>query len=135
MHLHLKIIGTLLIVLALVHVFFPKYFKWKKELIGMSLINQQMMTTHTFFVALTVFLMGILCLTSATELVQTELGKRIAFGLGVFWMIRLCFQLFVYSSKLWIGKRFESSIHILFTFLWFYLSTIFFMIAFNYNLN
>ena len=111
--------------LALVHIIFPKYFNWKEELKSLSLINKQMMTVHTFFVALVVFLMGLLCLTSSTELVETRLGKTISLGLAIFWSLRLIIQFFGYSSKLWKGKLFETIIHILFSGLWIYLSVIF----------
>jgi len=127
MVLHLKIIGILLMVLATIHVFFPKYFNWKIELKSLSLINRQMMTIHTFFIAFIVFLMGLLCVTSSTELIETELGKKISLGLAIFWSVRLMFQFFVYSSKLWKGKTFETSIHILFSGLWIYLSVVFWM--------
>jgi len=129
MHVHLKIIGVLLIALALVHIMFPKYFNWDKELSSLSLINRQMMTVHTFFIALTVFLIGLLCLTSSNELIATNLGKKVSLGLGIFWTIRLLIQFFGYSSKLWKGKTFETSVHILFIFLWTYLSFIFCTIA------
>lgn len=129
MNIHLKIIGVLLIALALVHIVFPKYFNWDKELSRLSLMNRQMMTVHTLFIALTVFLIGLLCLTSSNELVDTNLGKKISFGLGLFWTIRLYIQIFGYSSKLWKGKSFETSIHILFIFIWTYLSFIFWWIA------
>ena len=99
MEVHLKIIGILLIVLALVHVIFPRYFNWEIELNSLSLINRQMMKTHTFFIALTILLMGILCVTSPPEIVQTVLGKRIALGLGIFWTIRFLFQFFGYSTE------------------------------------
>jgi hypothetical protein len=125
MILHFKIIGFLLMGLALVHIIFPKYFNWKEELKSLSLINKQMMTIHTFFIALVVFLMGLLCLTSATELVETKLGKTISLGLAIFWSFRLIIQFFGYSSKLWKGKRLETIIHILFSGLWIYLSVIF----------
>lgn len=125
MQIHLKIIGVLLIALALVHIIFPRYFNWNKELKALSLINRQMMTVHTFFIALTVFLMGILCLTSAKELIETNLGNKIAIGLGVFWVARLFIQFFVYSPSLWRGKKLETVIHILFTFLWSYFSFVF----------
>lgn len=125
MHIHIKIIGFLLIALAVVHVIFPKYFNWNKELKSLSLINRQMMTVHTFFIAFTVFLMGLLCLTSTSELIETNLGKKISLGLGVFWTIRLFIQLFVYSSDLWKGKKFETVIHILFSIFWIYFSSIF----------
>jgi hypothetical protein len=59
-----------------------------------------MLYVHSFFIAFVVFLMGLLCLTSGTELATTVLGKRIALGLGIFWMTRLFFQLFGYSSIL-----------------------------------
>jgi hypothetical protein len=131
MQLHLKTIGLLLIVLALVHAIFPKYFNWKKELESLSLVNRQMMTIHTFFIALTVFLMGLLCLTSSKELLETNLGKKILLGLGIFWTIRLFIQFFGYSSALWKGKKLETIIHIIFSLLWLYLSTIFLLAYFS----
>ena len=125
MEIHLNIIGVVLIVLGLVHVIFPKYFRWKEELQQLSLINKQMMEVHTFFIALVVVLMGILCLTSANELIESSLGKNIALGLGIFWGFRLFVQLFIYSSKLWKGKVFETIVHIVFTCLWLYLTIVF----------
>ena len=113
--------------LALFHVVFPKYFNWKEELKSLSLINKQMMTIHTFFIALVVFLMGLLCLTSARELIETNFGKIISLGLGIFWSLRLVIQFFGYSTKLWKGKPLETIIHILFSVLWIYLSIIFWM--------
>ena len=129
MQLHLKIIGILLVALALVHIVFPKYFNWDKELSLLSLINQQMIRIHTFFIALTIFLMGLLCLTSSTELIGTNLGKKISLGLGIFWTIRLFIQFFGYSSKLWKGKAFNTAVHIFFICLWTYLGFIFWTIA------
>jgi len=131
MEIHFKIIGVLLMALAFIHIFFPRYFNWKSELVSLSLMNRQMMTVHTFFIAFVVALMGLLCLTSADDLIHTRLGKNVCLGLGIFWSIRLIFQLFVYSSKLWKGKRFETWMHILFLILWIYLSFIFLKAAVN----
>ena len=125
MQIHINIIGILLIALALVHIIFPKYFNWNKELKSLSLINRQMMTVHTFFIAFTVFLMGLLCLTSSNELIETNLGKKISLGLGIFWTVRLFIQFFGYSTDLWKGKKLETSIHILFSIFWIYFSSIF----------
>lgn len=125
MEIHFKIIGVILILLALAHSAFPRYFKWEVELASLSLASRQIVGVHTFFIALTVFLMGALCLTSASELINTDLGKRISLGIGVFWSIRLLFQFFVFSKDLWKGKRFETLIHIASTILWVYLSTVF----------
>ena len=131
MEVNLKIVGVLLIILSLVHIFFPKYFDWEKELKSLSLINRQMMTVHTFFIALTVFLMGVLCLTSPGELIETNLGKKISLVLGIFWTFRLFIQFFGYSAELWKGKKFETLIHFLFSLLWMYLSILFLTIYFN----
>ncbi|WP_276501102.1 hypothetical protein [Terrimonas pollutisoli] len=125
MELHLKIIGIFLIILALIHAIFPKYFKWKQELNSLSIINRQLMYVHSFFIAFVVFLIGLLCLTSTSELVETILGRRVCLGLAIFWIARLFIQFFGYSAKIWKGKTFETTIHILFSLLWTYLSVIF----------
>lgn len=132
MELHLKITGVLLIALALIHIVFPKYFLWKTELKGLSLINRQMMYVHMFFIALIIFLMGILCVTSSNELITTTFGKHISLGLAVFWFIRLFIQFFVYSTTLWKGKTFETTIHIFFSAMWIYFTLIFLFVSLNY---
>jgi hypothetical protein len=131
LEIHFKITGVLLIALALFHIVFPKYFNWDKELKSLSLINRQMMVVHSFFIALTVFLMGLLCLTSSRELIETKLGKKISLGLAIFWTVRLVIQFFGYSNDLWKGKKFETFMHIIFSFLWTYLSIIFLKTYFN----
>ena len=131
MELHLKIIGLLLIGLAIIHIIFPGYFNWKKDLKSLSLINIQMMYVHTFFVAVTVFLMGLLCFFCADDIINTKLGKQLCFGLFIFWGLRLFFQFFVYSPKLWRGKSFETIMHIIFSLLWIYLTAIFLIIYFS----
>ena len=131
MEIHIKIIGVLLIALALVHIVFPKFFNWDNELKSLSLINRQMMTVHTFFIAFTVFLMGLLCLTSSAELFKPNLAKKISLGLCVFWTVRLFIQFFGYSTDLWKGKKFETFMHIIFSLLWTYLSIIFLTTYFN----
>ncbi len=129
MELHLKVIGVLLIALALVHVIFPKYFHWREQLYSLSIMNRQMMYIHSFFIAFTVMLMGLLCITSTDDLINTGLGRRLCFGMGVFWTIRLLIQFFGYSPMLWKGKLFETAVHILFSVFWTYLSVVFFMIC------
>ncbi len=125
----IEIAGMLLIALAALHVGFPRYFRWKDELRGLSLINRQMTYVHTFFIALTVFLMGLLSLSAADELLTTSLGKKVTLGFGVFWSARLVVQFVGYSPHLWRGKRWETIAHITFTLLWLYLSAVYFNAA------
>lgn len=129
MQLQLEFIGALLVVLALLHAGFAWYFDWRREFAPLSLINRQMMYVHTFFVALAVLLMGLLCLTSAAGLVGTPLGHRVALGLGVFWLARLLIQFFGYSAALWRGKRFETVVHVVFSLLWAYVSGVFLLVS------
>jgi hypothetical protein len=128
MDLQLQITGVLFIALAFVHLIFPKYFNWEKELQSLSLINRQLMWVHTVFIALMVFLMGLFCITSSHELIETGLGKKIALGLAIFWTVRLLFQFFGYSSQLWKGKAFETTVHIVFSLFWLYVSVLFWTI-------
>jgi hypothetical protein len=130
MILQIKIVGYLLVLLALIHVIFPKYFKWKEDLKSLSLINRQMMKVHTLFIALTVLLIGLLCITTSKELIESNLGKKISLGFGIFWTTRFFIQFFGYSSELWKGKTFETIIHIIFSILWAYLSLLFLNIFF-----
>lgn len=129
MELNLKIAGILQIGLALLHAGFPKRFEWKTELAPLSLLSRQVMYVHTFFIALTVLLMGVLCVTSANDLLNTALGQRISLGLAIFWLTRLVIQFFGYSSELWRGKTFETIVHIVFSILWVYLSVTFVVAA------
>ena len=128
MEIHLKIVGSILIILALLHLIFPRYFNWGKELASLSLINKQLMYVHTFFIGLIVLLMGIFCIYSSQESIYTSLGQQLSFGLFIFWSTRLVFQFWVYSPKLWKGKLFESTVHVLFSLLWIYISVVFFLI-------
>ena len=123
--IHLRIVGALLMIVALLHSIFPRYFKWKEELARVSLINRQMMYVHSLFLALGVFGMGALCVLSSSELVNTGLGKRVCLGLGVFWVLRLFVQFVGYSSKNWRGKRFETAVHVGMVGLWGYVSGVF----------
>lgn len=129
MQLQLEFIGALLVLLALLHAGFARYFNWRREFAVVSLLNRQMMYVHTFFIAFAVLLMGLLCLTSAAELVGTPLGHRVALGMGAFWLARLLIQFFGYSAALWRGKRFETIIHVLFAILWAYLSAAFLLVG------
>ncbi|WP_254160998.1 hypothetical protein [Chryseosolibacter histidini] len=92
MELHLKIVGALLIGLALMHIIIPKYFKWEQELTSLTLITRQILYVHTFFIAFIVLLMGLLCLSYSHELIYDPFGRVISLGLFAFWLTRLIFN-------------------------------------------
>jgi hypothetical protein len=125
MEIHVKIVGAMLIALALLHIVIPKYFKWEHELTSLTLITKQILYVHTFFIAFVVLLVGLLCLGYSYELIYDPFGKVISLGLFGFWFTRLIFQFFVYSPKVWRGKRFETVVHILFSITWAYFTSVF----------
>jgi hypothetical protein len=129
MEFHLKTIGILLSILDFIHLGFPRYFDWKNELKSLNLVNRQIFKVHTFFIGLVVLLIGLLCYFCSSELVTTELGRKICIGLSVFWILRLYFQLFFYSTDLWKGKKLETNIHIVFTAFWIYMCWVFICIS------
>jgi Mn2+/Fe2+ NRAMP family transporter len=126
MRLLIEIGGAGLILLALIHAIFPRLFRWREDTKDCTLLTRQILHVHTFFIALTVFLMGALCVTSAAELLGTALGRRVLGGLALFWFCRLLVQFFGYSPALWKEKPFETAVHCLFILLWSLLSAVFF---------
>ena len=89
--------------------------RFKGTTTSLERVTREILYVHTFFIALTVLLMGLLCLSSAGLLLTTPLGHRLCLGLAVFWTLRLFFQFFGYSAELWRGKRFETMVHIAFS--------------------
>lgn len=112
--------GCGLLVLALLHVAFPRRFGWQQDLAQVTLLNRQLFYVHTLFIAVTVAIFGGLSILigwtwdgTGTPLTVAVLG---AFAL--FWSIRLAVQLFVFDRRLWKGDRFNTAIHVLFTAVW-----------------
>jgi hypothetical protein len=131
--LHLKIVGGMMIVLALVHIVFPRRFNWKQEFAPLSLLSRQIMYVHTFFVALVVLMNGLLCLLYSKDLLEhSSLSLALAWGMFVFWGLRCLFQFVVYSPKLWKGKKFETRVHILFSAVWIYFALVFFFLLISF---
>ena len=126
----IKVAGILMIALALLHAVFPRYFKWKEELRSITLLTRQIHYIHTLFIALTVLLIGILSVSSASELLHTDLGRKVSLGIFIFWLCRLFVQFFGYSASHWKGKSMETAIHIAFSLLWVFLTTVFGVAAF-----
>jgi len=126
LELHLRCVGVLLIGLGLSHATFGKRFNWKEEFARVCLLNRQMFYVHCFFIALTVSMMGILCLFFTDVLLEkSRLGGAVLVGLTLFWVCRWLIQFFVYDKSLWRGHAFNTRMHILFSLLWTYLTAVF----------
>jgi hypothetical protein len=119
----LQVVGVLLMALGLSHAFFNRYFGWGVELAGVSLFTRRVFFVHTFFIAMTVTMMGAFSVVYARALVGPQaLGRAILAGMVVFWGSRLVAQFTAYESAIWRGNRFRTRMHVAFTFLWIYVT-------------
>jgi hypothetical protein len=124
--LNLRIVGASMMLLAILHAGFYKRFDWKDELPKLSLLNRQIFYVHVFFIALALLMQGFGCIFFAPALCEkSTLADAVSAGMCVYWLIRLIFQFVVYDKKLWQGKKFETSMHIVFTLLWLYYVVVF----------
>lgn len=120
-YLHLKIVGALLVTIALANTQFGRYFQWKKELGQLSLLTRQIFQVHGFFIALVVGLMGVCSLFYTDALLGSGALSRIVLtGLVMFWLSRLAIQFFVYDPAIWRGRRFYTVMHVAFSIFWIY---------------
>lgn len=124
--LHLRIVGALLLLLAVCHAFFNRYFKWSRELACVSLFTRRVFFVHAFFIALTVALAGVgSILYSGALLQRNPLSRAILAALVTFWLCRLFAQFFAYDAEIWRGNRLRTSMHFLFSLLWCYVTAVY----------
>jgi hypothetical protein len=122
----LRIAGAGLVLLALLHVPIGRKLRWREDGQKLRPENEQVFHVHTFFVCLTVVLMGLPCLVApAVFLTKSEAGMWVSGSFALFWAARLYCQFFVYRSDLWRGKRLETFVHWCFAFIWLALTLVF----------
>lgn len=118
---HLRVVGTLLLLLAALNLTLPRRFHWREELARLSLLNRQIFIVHSLFIGLIVVMMGMLSLVFTRALLTpTPLSAVVLIGLAIFWTARLIVQWFVYDRALWRGNRMHTVVHYVFTAMWLY---------------
>lgn len=121
--LNLRIVGALLVVLGLSHVFFNRFFGWERELATVSLFTRKVFFVHTFFIGLGLVLIGAGSFFLANQLLQpSALSRAILIGMVVFWLCRMLAQWFVYDAAIWRGDAFRTAMHVVFSALWIYVT-------------
>ena len=122
---HLRFVGVLLALLAIMNLFVPRRFRWREELARVSLLNRQIFQAHTVFIVLVVALMSVLLLTCAEALLEpTRLSRAVLAGLTVFWGLRMLMQWFFYSPRVWRGNRLHTVMHGVFSLGWIYVTAV-----------
>lgn len=127
---HLQIVGILLMLLGLGHIFFDRFFGWRQELTAVSLLTRRVFFVHNFFIGLTVVLGGAASFFCAKALLRPDtLSRAILAGMAAFWFCRLLAQFVAYDTAIWRGDRFRTCMHVSFSLLWCYV-TLTYAIAF-----
>lgn len=122
---HLRTVGVLMALLAIVNLFVPGRFNWREELSRVSLLNRQIFVAHTVFIVLLIVLMSALLLTSAEALLEpTRVSRAVLLGLTIFWGLRMLMQWFFYSPQVWRGNRLHTVLHGVFSLGWVYVTTV-----------
>lgn len=124
LYVQLQIVGILLMLLGLSHIFFDRLFGWKQELVTVSLLTRQVFFVHNFFIGLTVTLGGAVTFFCTKALLRPDvLSHAVLAGMATFWLCRLAAQFVAYDSAIWRGDRFRTSMHVAFSLLWCYVSS------------
>src|SRR5690349_3139969 len=106
MVIHLRLVGVMLIALAVMNLFVPGRFKWREEMERLSLFNRQVFRVHAAFIILVLVLFAGMLLGCAKDLMEpTGLARAVLGGLLVFWAARMLVQWFYYSPDVWRGNR------------------------------
>ena len=122
---HLRVVGVLMALLAIMNLFVPGRFHWREELSRVSLLNRQIFLAHTVFIVLLIALMSALFLTCAEALLEpTRLSRAVLIGLTIFWGLRMLMQWFFYSPQVWRGNPFHTVMHGVFSCGWIYVTAV-----------
>ena len=123
LYFHLQIVGILLMLLGLSHIFFNRFFRWEQELVAVSLLTRQVFFVHNFFIGLTVALGGAASFFCANALLRPDtLSRAVLAGMATFWFCRLLAQFIAYDSAIWRRDRFRTFMHVACSLLWCYVT-------------
>jgi len=123
LYIHLQIVGTLLMLLGLSHIFFNRIFGWKQELAAVSLLTRRVFFVHNFFIGLVVVLGGAASFFCANALLRpSTLSRAVLAGMATFWLCRLLAQFVAYDREIWRGDRFRTFMHVACSLLWCYVT-------------
>ena len=117
---------------AVLNLFLVRIMKWEEEVARMAQLVREVFHVHAWFISITLAIFGVVTIRFAGELAAgtNDLGRWLAAGIGVFWLIRWLMQFFYYDSSHWRGKRAETIVHIVLIFLYGFLAGVYLLSAF-----
>jgi len=124
----LRIAGAMLLLLAAMHGPISRKLKWCEESRLLSPVNAAIFRVHALFICLILVVMGLPCIADPGIFIErTRAGGWLSWTFAAFWGARFYVQWFVFPRALWVGKRFETKVHLTFTAIWIFLAGLFFL--------
>lgn len=122
----LRVAGAMLLLLAAMHGPISRRLKWCEESLLLSPVNAAVFRVHALFICLILVAMGLPCIADPSVFLErSRAGAWLTWTFAGFWTARLYVQWFVFPRTLWVGKRFETRIHFIFTLIWIFLAGLF----------
>ena len=118
---------------AVLNLFLVRIMKWEEEVARMPQLVREVFHVHAWFITITLAIFGVVTIRFVEELAAgtNNLGRWLAAGIGIFWLIRWLMQFFYYDSSHWRGKRAETIVHIVLIFLYGSLAGVYLLTAFQ----
>ena len=118
---------------AVLNLFLVRIMKWEESVARMPQLVREVFHVHAWFITITLVIFGVVTIRFAGELAAgpNDLGRWLAAGIGIFWLIRWLMQFFYYDSGHWRGKRAETIVHIALIFLYGSLAGVYLLAAFQ----
>ena len=120
MEIALSIAAAAQLAIAVLNLFLVRIMKWEEPVARMPQLVREVFHVHAWFITITLVIFGVVTIQFAGELAAgtNDLGRWLACGIGLFWLIRWVMQFFYYNSSHWKGKRAETIVHIVLIFLY-----------------
>ena len=118
---------------AVLNLFLVRIMKWEESVARMPQLVREVFHVHAWFITITLVIFGVVTIRFAGELAAgtNDLGRWLAAGIGIFWLIRWLMQFFYYNSSHWRGKRAETIVHIVLIFLYGSFAGVYLLAAFQ----
>lgn len=133
LELWLRIVAVAQIALALLSLNLARILQWKPDIERMPLLVREVFEIHSWFIALTLVIWGVLTWHFAPEfaLAPYELARWLCAMIGVFWGVRCILQWTHYSASHWRGNTRRTVIHWMLTFGYAAWAAVYFIAAFR----
>ncbi len=121
------------LLVAGLNLFLVRIMKWEEVVARMPQLVREVFHVHAWFITITLAIFGVVTIRFGGELAAgtNDLGRWLAAGIGIFWLIRWLMQFFYYNSSHWRGKRAETIVHIVLIFLYGSLAGVYLLTAFQ----